>query len=131
MSSLAVSSPSVLVAEFPMQLKTENTLRAMNPIARGKILKRQKEDAWFHWRSQTKGAKVPLPVTVTLTRIGRRMDAHDGLPAAFKHIADAITEWLGQSNDDTPLIEWRYEQEPRGRRPQSIRIRIETRREVA
>lgn len=116
--------------EFPIELATENRLRAMHPIARGKLIKKQRQDVAWYWKTVGK-VWVPRPVVITLTRIGRRTDEHDSLRACMKHIADEVALLLGFTNDDTPDIQWLYHQEPRGQRPPSIRIRVETRQEVA
>lgn len=115
-----------LTMEFPMELLTENRLRAMNPIARGQILKRQRADVASWWRAGNFG-RVPLPATVLLVRIGQRTDAHDSLPACFKHVADEVACLLGVSNDDDGQIEWKYSQEPKSGRPQSVKIEVSRR----
>jgi len=133
----------------PMELFTENRLRAMNPYHRGRHVKEQRSWVALAWRCHMNGPdwhkdtkamhttgrvlatagrfNPALPVIVTMTRIGRRMDEHDSLRAAFKHVCDEITVQLGLTNDDTPLVEWRYSQEPCAGRPPSIRIRVEAR----
>lgn len=113
-----------VLIEMPMDLLTENKLRAMHPTHRGRLLRRQRWAVRDAWLALYGFATVRLPVTVTLTRIGRRMDSHDSLPAAFKAVTDELTERLGLRNDDTPLIRWVYAQEPPAGRPKSIRIEI-------
>lgn len=52
----------------------------------------------------------PLPVVVTLTRLGgRRLDPHDGLPAAMKAVADELAAWLGCDDGDA-RVAFRYGQ---------------------
>lgn len=54
--------------------------------------------------------KAPtLPVVVTLTRVGRKLDAHDGLRAALKPVVDEVAAWLG-ADDADPRIQWVYRQ---------------------
>lgn len=113
--------------EFPMATFTENRLRAMHPKQRGRILKQQRHALGWYWKMLGR-LRVPFPVVVTFTRIARRMDRHDSLPAAFKHLCDEVTRQLGLTNDDTPLVEWRYAQEPPNGREPAVRIRIETKR---
>ena len=58
---------------------------------------------------------LPLesPVKVRLVRVGgRRMDAHDNLPAAFKAVVDAIADWLGVDDGDADRVRWSYAQRP-------------------
>jgi hypothetical protein len=59
-----------------------------------------------------KAKPVPaLPVTVTLTRVSPgKLDEHDNLPSAFKHIVDALAAWLGLDDSD-PRVTWRYAQQ--------------------
>jgi hypothetical protein len=113
-----------IVLEIPMKLQTENKLRAMHPIERGKLLKRQRWVVRDAWLALYGFAVVPLPVTVRFTRIGRRCDPHDALPGAFKACADEVTMLLGERNDDTPQIAFEYAQEPRRGRAEGFRIEI-------
>jgi hypothetical protein len=57
------------------------------------------------------GQPVPdLPVTVTLTRISwGKLDEHDNLPSAFKHVVDELAAWLGIDDADK-RVTWRYAQ---------------------
>lgn len=49
-------------------------------------------------------------VVFTLTRIApRTLDSGDNISTAFKHVKDAIAEWLGV-NDRDPRIKWLFEQ---------------------
>ena len=53
-------------------------------------------------------------VLVTLHRgypaRGKPFDAHDGLPRAFKSIADGVTAGLGFKDDADPRLIWQYSQ---------------------
>lgn len=111
----------------PIALATENKVRAMHPIHRGKFLKGQKVTVAQCWLLHFRGKIPELPVVVTFTRFGRHMDGHDSLGAAFKHVTDEVTRLLGLRNDDTPEVTWRYEQEPRGSEQARIGIRVEAR----
>ncbi len=52
----------------------------------------------------------PLPVVVTLRRIGkRRLDGHDNLRSSGKAVIDQIAKAY-QTDDASPLFEWVYEQ---------------------
>ncbi len=52
-----------------------------------------------------------LPAAVTLTRVSpATLDAHDGLPAALKHVVDGLAEWLGCDDGDTSAVTWTYAQ---------------------
>lgn len=108
----------------PIELLTENALRAMHPIHRGRLLKRQRAVVCNAWGLTFRGRTPALPVEVTMTRYGRHMDPHDSLPAAFKHVTDEVTRLLGLRNDDTKEVAWNYQQQPRGSEPMKIRIRI-------
>lgn len=113
--------------EVPIAVATENKVRAMHPIHRGKMLKGQRVTVAQCWLLHFRGKIPELPVIVTFTRFGRHMDGHDSLAAAFKHVTDEITKLLGLRNDDTPEVTWRYEQQPRGSEQARIRIRVESR----
>ncbi len=62
-------------------------------------------------RRQLANLKPPaLPVAVNLTRISAgRLDTHDNLPSAFKHVVDALAQWLGVDDSD-PRVTWSYDQ---------------------
>jgi len=74
-----------------------------------------------HWAVKAKRAKLqrnmacaltkfhPLPVTVTLTRVGVRLLDDDNLAGGFKAVRDGIADRLGVPDND-PRITWRYEQ---------------------
>jgi hypothetical protein len=111
----------------PLELLTENRLRAMQPKARGRHVKAQRAVVRNAWALHFRKVIPALPVTVTFTRFGRHMDAHDSLAAAFKHVTDEVTEMLGLHNDDTKEVTWKYDQEPRGSEPMRIRIRVQSR----
>lgn len=64
-----------------------------------------------------------VPVAVTLTHHGPRIDGHDNLPRAFKAIVDALCERLG-CDDGDGTVEWKYRQEPSG---PGVTVRIESR----
>ncbi len=84
---------------------------------------------------------IPMPCTITLTRVGPRyLDAHDGLPVAFKWVVDQIgaclfpdkvvtykkkngkyAQNMGHADSD-PRVTWKYAQE-KGK-IQGIRIEI-------
>lgn len=78
----------------------------------------------LHWRAMAKlkqgqkeivsglmylQKKCPLPVVVTLTRVGKRKMDDDNLAHAFKAIRDGIAESYGV-DDGSNLYRWRYEQ---------------------
>lgn len=77
-----------------------------------------------HWRVRAKRVKAEreavawalsltkplrLPVTVTLTREGKRKLDSDNLQGALKAPRDEVAKWLG-ADDADPRIEWRYAQ---------------------
>lgn len=108
----------------PIELWTENKLRAMHPKARGRHVKEQCAVVCNAWQLAFRGKTPALPVEVTFTRYGRHMDAHDSLAAAFKHVTDEVTRLLGLRNDDTEEVVWKFEQRPRGSEPMKIGIRV-------
>lgn len=77
-----------------------------------------------HWRVRSKRVKAErtavawamsctdaprLPVTVLLTREGKRVLDSDNLQGSMKASRDAVADWLG-CNDADPRIEWKYAQ---------------------
>ena len=54
--------------------------------------------------------KVPLPVVVTWTRIGKQMLDDDNLSGSFKALRDKLAEWLGVDDGDTAAVSWKEEQ---------------------
>ena len=70
--------------------------------------------------------KPPLPVVVTLTRIGVRDLDTDNLAGGFKSVRDEVAAWLGVGDSTRDPITWVYEQQ-RGERGQyACRIKIES-----
>lgn len=108
----------------PIELWTENKLRAMNPHQRGRHVKAQCAVVCQAWNLTFRGLTPTLPVEVLMTRYGRHMDAHDSLAAAFKHVTDEVTRLLGLRNDDTKEVVWKFDQRPRGSEAMKISIRI-------
>jgi len=51
----------------------------------------------------------PLPLVITITRVGRRKLDDDNLASACKYIRDEIATIVG-IDDGSPLYTWRYEQ---------------------
>ena len=96
----------------PVEVITENRTRAMQPIHRRRHEKAQRSVLRNAWLLHFHGETAALPVSVTFTRLGRRMDSHDSLAAAFKHLTDEVTLLLGLTNDDTAEVQWVYGQEP-------------------
>lgn len=89
-----------------------------------------------HWAAKAKRAEYernlasthlayrtrpPLPVLVTLTRIGRQMD-DEGVVASFKSIRDGVADAYGTDDSPSSPIKFEYAQE---RGPYSVRIKIE------
>ena len=62
-----------------------------------------------------------LPVRVTFTHVGRRMDS-DNLAGAFKALRDELAETVFGVDDGDDGVEWRYEQRPGGSPGVVVRI---------
>lgn len=127
-------APAIFIVELaepiefnvPIDLQTENALRAQHPIHRRRREKKERGTLMMCWNIHFRRTRPQLPVIVTWTRFGRHTDSHDSLAAAFKHLTDEVTELLGLKNDDTKEVVWRYQQEPRGTgNERKIRIRVE------
>lgn len=68
--------------------------------------------------------RMPLPVVVTLTRIGFQAFDTDNLARAFKAIRDGVADRLGVDDND-PGIAWRYAQRRGKPREYGIEITME------
>lgn len=120
---VATPLPARLVVEFDVAARAASeanqggTLRGK--IARKSALKRAVEAAI------PPGLRVPLPVTVTLTRLGgKQLDAGDNLPRALKAPKDVIAAWLGvRDTGRDPRVRWRFRQ--RAAYVAGVRIRVE------
>lgn len=64
---------------------------------------------------------MPLPVVVTITRIGPRTLDDDNLRGSAKFVRDAVAHMLGIDDGDA-MVSWRYEQEKFKR--YGVRIKI-------
>lgn len=69
------------------------------------------------------GRKIQLPCTVTLTRIGPKLMDDDNWINGAKGIRDAIARRLGVDDGD-PMIQFRYDQTPVGRREYNVKVEI-------
>jgi hypothetical protein len=61
------------------------------------------------------------PLTITMTRIAPRGLDGDNLQAAFKAVRDGVADWM-KTEDNDPLLLWRYEQ--RQGRPKEYGVEI-------
>ena len=65
-----------------------------------------------------KAHKIPLPITIKMTRVGKGKMDFDNLLPSLKYIRDAIADQLipgkaaGRADDD-PRLTWEYEQKIR------------------
>jgi hypothetical protein len=66
----------------------------------------------------------PLPVTVTITRLGgKQLDIDDNLPRSCKAVKDVLAEFLGvQDHGRDPRVKWRFRQRPAW--SSGVRIRV-------
>lgn len=70
------------------------------------------------------GKKVPpLPLVVTITRIGPSQLDDDNLAAACKYIRDQIAAFVGV-DDGSPLYTWEYRQRREGRGKYGVEVEI-------
>lgn len=70
--------------------------------------------------------KPPLPVVVTLTRIGPRDLDTDNLAAGFKSVRDEIAVWLGCGDSTRDPVTWVYEQRRGERNQYATQITVES-----
>ena len=72
----------------------------------------------------------PLPLTVTITRIGPRKLDDDNLASACKYVRDQIAEVVG-TDDGSPLYTWIYKQQIGDRGQYGVEVEIAERKEIA
>lgn len=65
--------------------------------------------AQFVWCPETL-RETPFPLTVTLTRYGKRLLDDDNLAGSFKAIRDEVATQLGRDDNPTSGISWVYRQ---------------------
>ncbi len=116
--SITVSVPTAIVSEA-------NTRQHWSKKERRKNEQRSAVGiAFFHTPFRT---PCPLPVAVTLTHIGQKMD-DDNLANGFKGIRDYIASVLLGVDDGDSRVTWKYDQ--RAGRP-GVEVRIEFGMEAA
>lgn len=67
--------------------------------------------------------RVPMPLTVMLTRLGKQRLDDDNLAHAFKAVRDGVADALGIKDND-PRVQWLYAQEKRPPGHPMNRVRI-------
>lgn len=67
-------------------------------------------------------APHPVPLVVTITRVGARQMDSDNVVGSAKHVRDAVAAWLGRDDGPTCGVEWRVEQR---KGPYAVEVRIE------
>jgi hypothetical protein len=98
--------------------------------------KKQRELVYYTLRHLlVRPTYLPLPLTITLTRLGRRMMDHDNLVSSMKHITDGVVDFVldcpgeGHKHDNDPRLTWRYQQRKAGVSRYGVEIRFEARAE--
>ena len=71
----------------------------------------------------------PVPLVITITRVGPRELDTDNLAASAKHIRDGIADWLG-INDRLKLLRWEYAQERGAPKEYGVKVRVQTWRQT-
>ena len=66
--------------------------------------------AQFEWCPQALKS-TPFPLTVTLTRYGKRLLDDDNLAGSFKAIRDEVAAQLGRDDNPKSGISWVYKQD--------------------
>lgn len=115
--------------EVPIKLPSLSNAR-WHHHKRAGIVKRQRNVVSVALRALQLGPLrgVPLrevPLTIELVRVSPRRLDDDNLRGALKATRDAVTTWLGHSDDAHPHLRWMYGQAKDGRkRYQAARITI-------
>lgn len=96
--------------------------------SKAKIVAGQKRAIWYYLSKENK--IISLPCKVTLTRFGVRLLDFDNLVASFKHVRDAVADYIhpglmpGQADND-PNITWAYVDVKCHRDKCGVRLQIE------
>jgi hypothetical protein len=99
--------------EFTVPIKIESEMNKRDHWAvRKKRFDAQRTAVWAAWpRKRGKPQTLPLPVVVTLTRIGKRRLDDDNCAGGCKAVRDQIAMMLGVDDGDVNRVTWVYEQE--------------------
>lgn len=123
MIAAPLTGPAYLRARLPFAPSNHANGSHGRWYARAATTKRDRGGAYAACLEQSL-TRPRLPVVVTLTRVSTgRMDAHDGLPNALKHVVDGVADYLGVRDHD-PRVAWRYAQRGEGRGVQATEIEI-------
>lgn len=115
-----------LTVEFPMTLPSMANAR-LHWAAKARKVKAQRLTTGLALRDNGVGWRLkPLAkgqrLVVTLTRVApRKLDSHDNLRTALKHVVDEVAAFF-HVDDSDPRIEWRYAQ---AKGSSSVRIELE------
>ena len=118
--------PPASVIEFTANVRI---VSEMNQRCHWSVRKRrfdaQRTAVWAAWpRKRGKAITLPMPVTVTLTRIGPRKLDSDNLAGGAKACRDEIARILGV-DDGSDAITFIYKQEKGSPKLYALQIRIE------
>jgi hypothetical protein len=87
--------------------------------------------AWLWLGGTGRRVVVPLPVVVTLTRIGPRKLDDDAVPGALKYVRDELAVPLelrkgpgGFADDSDPRVTWKYAQRSEGRGKYAVEVYV-------
>ena len=115
-----------IIKHIPLRLMSEANIKDHHFVKSNRIKKQKQVIKLF-----INPIIVELPVRVTLTRVApRKLDEHDNLRMAFKHVVDCIADHLipgkkaGRADDDK-RIEWVYDQKQGFPEQYNIELKIE------
>jgi hypothetical protein len=108
--------------EVSLPLRTHSTLNVREHW-RKRAKRAQEERAVVRMRlAVVQGWPPPLPVTVTLTRVGPRALDDDNLAGSFKAVRDGVADALGV-DDGSNEIQWFYNQK---KGAHEVRVKVES-----
>lgn len=113
-----------MIVWIPMELPSASNLREHHMVRHARV-KAQREAVGWKMLAALREEPQPLPVTVTLTRVGVRRLDDDNLRGACKAPRDAIAKALGVDDADE-RVTWEYAQETH-REARGLKIKIERR----
>jgi hypothetical protein len=111
------------LVEFTAPVRIESEMnRRDHWSVRRKRFQIQKRAVYYSWPNRW--VIFPLPLVVTLTRIGPRKLDTDNLASGFKGVRDQIAAILC-CDDGNPELEWRYAQDRGAAHEYAIRVTID------
>lgn len=123
-SQLVKNEPGCVCITLPIRIESEsNKASSEHWRKRHARSKSQKEELQVEWLSLVGKVQVPLPCTVTFTRLGAKPIDSGNIETSFKYLQDGMAAIIGVDDGD-PRITWRYRQSPDGVRIYKVMVEV-------